>query len=102
MRSILIFFGIILLTSCSDLKRPEQQNKLELIQADLGLLIDKSGEIPIDSISVIIHTLEIVEARIKDNFQYDTISIDLIESLDSYKRIHPSLMFVLEAKKISM
>ena len=99
MRSIFIFLGIILLTSCSDLKRPEQQSKLDLIDADLSLLNDKNDEIPIDSISVKIQKLEEVEARIKDNFQYDTLSIDLVENLDNFKRIQPTLMFVLNAKK---
>ena len=99
MKSILLFLGITLLVSCSDLKRPEQRERLESIKTELGLLMDISNDIEIDSISFVMSEIMEVENRIKDNFQYDTLNIKLIESLDSYKRILPSLSFVVNARK---
>lgn len=96
---ILFFLGFVLLTSCSDLKRPDQKNKLELIRTDLSLLLENDRAFSLDSILMIIDQIEQVEKRIKSNFQYDTLDIEMIENLDSYKRIHPALSFVVDARK---
>ena len=100
MKSVFILLGVILLISCSDLKRPEQKNKLELVRADLNLLSENSHRVDSDSISIMMSQIDKVEKRIKNYFQYDTLNIKLIERLDSYKRIQPSLMFVLNGRKI--
>lgn len=96
---ILFFLGFVLLTSCSDLKRPDQKNKLELIRTDLSLLLENDSEYSLDSILIVVNQIEVVEKRIKSNFQYDTLNIEMIKNLDRYKRIHPALSFVIDARQ---
>ena len=96
MKSIYLLFGVLFLISCSDLKRPEQLNKLEVIDIKLSELKTLKSGVNYDSIQIVVDEITNSEERMKVSFQDDTLSLQLIKKLDEYKRIKPSLVNVLE------
>jgi len=98
-KQVILFLAIVLLSACSDLKRPEQLEKIQQLSSELESVQEVSNNFTQENISLTISKLSEVENRMKENFQDDTLNIELIKQLDSYKRIGPALTFVVNANR---
>ena len=87
----ILFFVVLVLTSCSDLKREEQLVKLNALQSDL---IESQSEFQnayIDSLHVITMASSDLERKLKQNYKSDTIDVALGKRIDDYKRMRRML-----------
>ncbi len=93
MKLIVGFILLFFLGACSDFNRPKQLDKIELLETqlkELKVVFDS------DSMELIVQEINKIESRLQMYFETDTLQLELIKKLDSYKRVKPALMFVLE------
>ena len=83
------------MSACSDFNRPNQLEKIEHLENQLEEL---KTVFDYDSMELIVKEIQRVESRLLMYFETDTLQLDLIKKLDNYKRVKPSLLFVLENK----
>ncbi len=87
----ILFFVVLVLTSCSDLKREEQLVKLNALQSELIESQNEFQNAYIDSLHVITMASSDLERKLKQNYKSDTIDVALGKRIDDYKRMRRML-----------
>jgi hypothetical protein len=88
---IIVFFGILLFTSCADMQRETYLKEIVVLQDKLLEIENTLPDSRITDISSIkIKTVQ-TELRIKQNLQLDTIDLELAKKLDAYKLMRKSI-----------
>tara|TARA_B100001057_G_scaffold251487_1_gene251747 strand:- start:9000 stop:9539 length:540 start_codon:yes stop_codon:yes gene_type:complete len=83
----ILFFVVLFLMSCSDLKREEQLVKLNTLQTELIESQNEFQNVYIDSLHVITMASSDLERKLKQNYKSDTIDVALGKRIDDYKRM---------------
>ena len=73
--------------SCSDLNKGEQLKAIENIQKSIDSVETVLIETSFDEVDRYFKDAKIVQSRIKENYNSDTISMDLAIKLDKYKNL---------------
>ena len=82
-----LFFIVLLLISCSDLRKEDQLAKLKTLQDKLRTSQNKFQEAFIDSLHVMTTTSSDLERSLKQNYTSDSVDIALGKRVDDYKRM---------------
>ena len=82
-----LFFIVLLLISCSDLRKEDQLAKLKTLQDKLRTSQNKFQAAFIDSLHVMTTTSSDLERSLKQNYTSDTVDIALGKRVDDYKRM---------------
>ena len=82
-----LFFIVILLISCSDLRKEDQLAKLKTLQAELQTSQNEFQASFIDSLYVMTMSSSDLERRLKQNYTSDTVDVALGKRVDDYKRM---------------
>ena len=83
----MLFFMVLLLVSCSDLKKEDQLAKLKTLQEKL---LDSQNEFQtafIDSLHLMTTSSSDLERDLKQNYTSDTVDVVLGKRVDDYKRM---------------
>ena len=82
-----LFFIVLLLISCSDLRKEDQLAKLKTLQDKLRTSQNKFQAAFIDSLHVMTTISSDLERSLKQNYTSDTVDIALGKRVDDYKRM---------------
>jgi len=87
MKFLLFISVLITFFSCSDLNKGEQLKAIENIQKSIDSVETVLIETSFDEVDRYFKDAKIVQSRIKENYNSDTISMDLAIKLDKYKNL---------------
>ena len=91
MRILFVLLIGSLLTSCVDLEKSAQTEKIEAMNTTLDSIENVLNENVFDSLSSIQVNSYDVESRIKKHYVSDTINIELGRKMDAFKKMRKSL-----------
>ena len=86
-RFVFIFFMVLLLVSCSDLKKEGQLAKLKTLQEQLFESRAEYQSAFIDSLHTMTMNSSDLERNLKQNYKSDTVDVALGKRVDDYKRM---------------
>jgi hypothetical protein len=87
----IVFFSILLFTSCADIQRETYLKQIVALQEKLLKIENTLPDSRLTDISSIkVNTMQ-TELRIKQNLQLDTIDMELAKKLDAYKLMRKSI-----------
>ena len=87
MKFLLFISVLITFFSCSDLNKGEQLKAIENIQKSIDSVETVLIETSFDEVDRYFKDAKIVQSRIRENYNSDTISMDLAIKLDKYKNL---------------
>ena len=87
MKFLLFISVLITFFSCSDLNKGEQLKAIENIQKSIDSVETVLIETSFDEVDRYFKDAKIVQSRIKENYNSDTISMDLAIKFDKYKNL---------------
>jgi hypothetical protein len=87
MKFLLFISALITFFSCSDINKGEQLKAIENIQKSIDSVETVLIETSFDEVDRYFKEAIIVQSRIKENYNSDTISMDLAIKLDKYKNL---------------
>lgn len=82
-----LFFVVLLLVSCSDLKKEGQLAKLKTLQEQLFESQAEYEAAFIDSLHIMTMNSSDLERNLKQNYKSDTVDVALGKRVDDYKRM---------------
>jgi len=94
MRFVVFIFTILLLVSCSDLKKGEQLETISVLNKSIDSIQTVLIENKLEEINQLEYEVEAVISRIKDNISSDTLELSLATKIDTYQRMYHSLSFL--------
>lgn len=98
--SFLFFIVLLSLNSCTDIKKIEQLEKIEVINNSLDSLSQVYTENKIDSVQNMSMSIYGVQNRIKNNYTSDTINFQLGVKMGKHKWMKKKLKVVASDGKI--
>ena len=99
MKTVTLFLVLVFCYACSDIRRPEQLQKTEALLADLKTISEVSKNTDSLRILLLIKRIDSLEKRMKLDFKSDTMKFELVNELDKFKQIKPTLIFVANSKR---
>mgnify|MGYP000126520249 FL=1 len=99
MRILFVLLIGSLLTSCVDLEKSAQTEKIEAMNTTLDSIENVLNENVFDSLSSIQVNSYDVESRIKKHYVSDTINIELGRKMDAFKKMRKSLAPLGKARR---
>ena len=87
MKFLLFICVLITFFSCSDINKGEQLKVIETIQKSIDSVETVLIETSFDEVDRYFKEAKTVQSRIKENYNSDTISMDLAIKLDKYKNL---------------
>lgn len=91
MKYLILLLSIGLLYACSDVKKNEQLAKIDKMNVSLDSIQTVLFENEIDTIAALSVATNTVELRIKNNYEADTIDMELGKKMDAYKVMRRTL-----------
>lgn len=91
MKYFLFVLSIIVLSSCSDLKKGKQLESIDKMNASLDSIQTVLFQHEIDTIAALGVAANTLELRIKNNYYADTIDMALGKKMDAYKVMRRTL-----------
>lgn len=82
-----LFFIVLLLISCSDLRKEDQLSKLKTLQDKLRTSQNEFQAAFIDSLHEMTLLSSDLERNLKQNYRSDTVDVNLGKRVDDYKRM---------------
>lgn len=91
MKYLILIFCLGSLIACSDVKKSDQLDSIEKMQNSLDSIQTVLLENEIDTIAAMGVAANSVELRIKNNYNADTIDLELGKKMDAYKVMRRTL-----------
>jgi septal ring factor EnvC (AmiA/AmiB activator) len=88
---IVVFAGLLLFASCSDLKKGQHLDSIKAMNHSLDSLEKVLQANQIDTLPGLITATMTLELRIKNNYNADTLDMELGKKMDHFKRTRKSL-----------
>ncbi len=85
MKFLVFIFSLLLIFSCSDLSRGTQLKTVISLRQTVDSVETVLIENTLEEVDRYFKDAKIVESRIKENYNYDTISLELATKIDRYK-----------------
>ncbi len=93
---VISLLSILLFTSCHDMKKQKQLNAIETLISDLESMSVSLNEMDSTQINIISTEVNEIRTTIQNNYQADTLSVEIGQQLEDFKLVGKKAKFIAE------